>query len=115
MSRRDEPGTVYLLHFDQAVADHARHYIGWASDLEARLADHRQGRGARLMEVLRERGIGWHLARTWEGTRTRGAGDQGPGRGAAAVPGLHSAPQAGGAGPLGVSGTGRQDRTGTGP
>lgn len=71
MSRRDETGTVYLLHFDRPVADHARHYIGWASDLDARLADHRQGRGARLMEVLRERGIGWHLARTWEGTRTR--------------------------------------------
>jgi predicted GIY-YIG superfamily endonuclease len=71
MSRRDEPGTVYLLHFDQAVAEHARHYTGWASDLEARLEDHRQGRGARLMEVVRERGIGWHLARTWEGTRTR--------------------------------------------
>ena len=71
MSRRDEPGTVYLIHFDRPVADHARHYVGWASDLEARLDDHRQGRGARLMEVLRERGIGWHLARTWEGTRTR--------------------------------------------
>jgi predicted GIY-YIG superfamily endonuclease len=71
MSRRDEPGTVYLLHFDQAVAGHARHYTGWASDLDARLEDHRQGRGARLMEVVRERGIGWHLARTWEGTRTR--------------------------------------------
>jgi len=71
VSRRDEPGTVYLIHFDQAVADHARHYVGWASDLDARLDDHRQGRGARLMEVVRERGIGWHLARTWEGTRTR--------------------------------------------
>ncbi|HET9970361.1 MAG TPA: hypothetical protein VFQ68_19160 [Streptosporangiaceae bacterium] len=71
MSRRDEPGTVYLIHFDQPVSDHARHYLGWTSDLDARLDDHRQGRGARLMEVLRERGIGWHLARTWEGTRNR--------------------------------------------
>jgi predicted GIY-YIG superfamily endonuclease len=71
MSRRDEPGTVYLIHFDRPVADHARHYLGWTSDLPARLDDHRQGRGARLMEVVRERGIGWHLTRTWEGTRTR--------------------------------------------
>lgn len=71
MSRRDEPGTVYLIHFDRPLADHARHYLGWSSDLDARLEEHRQGRGARLMEVVRERGIGWHLARTWEGTRNR--------------------------------------------
>ena len=64
-------GTIYLLHFDQPVSDHARHYLGWASDLAARLEAHREGRGARLMEVVKERGIGWHLARTWEGTRDR--------------------------------------------
>jgi predicted GIY-YIG superfamily endonuclease len=64
-------GTVYLLHFDQAVSDHARHYLGWASDLAARLEAHREGRGARLMEVVKERGITWHLSRTWEGTRDR--------------------------------------------
>jgi predicted GIY-YIG superfamily endonuclease len=66
-----EVGTVYLLHFDQAVSGHARHYLGWASDLAARLEAHRAGRGARLMEVCKERGITWHLARTWEGTRAR--------------------------------------------
>ena len=70
MSRKPE-GTIYLLHFDQAVSDHARHYLGWASDLAARLEAHREGRGARLMEVVAERGITWHLSRTWEGTRDR--------------------------------------------
>jgi predicted GIY-YIG superfamily endonuclease len=68
---RHPTGTIYLLHFDQPVSDHARHYLGWASDLAARLEAHREGRGARLMEVCRERGISWHLARTWEGTRDR--------------------------------------------
>ena len=70
MSRHPE-GTIYLLHFDQPVADHARHYLGWASDLDARLEAHREGRGARLMEVCKERGITWHVSRTWEGTRDR--------------------------------------------
>ena len=68
---RHPSGTIYLLHFDQPVSNHARHYLGWASDLAARLEAHRAGRGARLMEVVKERGITWHLARTWEGTRDR--------------------------------------------
>ena len=68
---RGPSGTVYLIHFDQAIADHARHYLGWASDLDARLEAHRAGRGARLMEVCKDRGIGWHVSRTWEGTRDR--------------------------------------------
>lgn len=62
--------TVYLLHFDQPIADHAGHYMGSTADLDQRLADHAEGRGARLMEVCRERGIGWRLVRTWEGDRT---------------------------------------------
>jgi predicted GIY-YIG superfamily endonuclease len=68
---RNRMGTIYLLHFDEPVSNHARHYLGWASDLEGRLDAHRRGHGARLMEVVKERGIGWHVARTWEGTRDR--------------------------------------------
>ena len=63
-------GTIYLLHFDQPYK-HARHYIGWAINLNARLAAHENGRGARLLEVVRNAGIGWQLARTWPGDRTR--------------------------------------------
>lgn len=73
-------GTVYLLHFDRPYgpgagrADgrgSAKHYIGWPSDLDARLAEHAAGRGARLLAVVHAAGIGWALARTWPGTRAR--------------------------------------------
>ena len=63
-------GTVYLLHFDRPYK-HARHYIGWADDLDARLAVHGTRHGARLLAVLRAEGIGWQLARTWPGDRHR--------------------------------------------
>ena len=68
-------GTVYLIHFDKAIGDtsnphgYAQHYLGYTDDLDTRLATHRHGNGARLMEVVSERGIGWQLVRTWEGDR----------------------------------------------
>jgi hypothetical protein len=43
----------------------------WTLDLPARLQEHAAGRGARLMEVVGEAGIGWQLARVWAGTRAR--------------------------------------------
>lgn len=61
-------GTVYLIHFDRPYK-HAAHYVGWTTNLEARLEEHRKGSGARLMEVLKEAGIGWKLAKSWPGTR----------------------------------------------
>ena len=63
-------GTVYLLHFERPYA-HARHYLGWTADLDFRLAEHAAGRGARLLAVITEAGIGFTLARTWPGTRAR--------------------------------------------
>jgi predicted GIY-YIG superfamily endonuclease len=60
--------TVYLLHFDRPYA-HARHYLGYAADLDARLAQHASGNGARLLQVVMEAGISWTLARTWPGGR----------------------------------------------
>ncbi len=65
-----ELGTVYLLHFDRRY-QHAAHYSGWTNNLAARLADHAAGRGARLLAMARQAGIGWRLARTWPGDRTR--------------------------------------------
>jgi predicted GIY-YIG superfamily endonuclease len=65
-----EAGTVYLLHFDQPYG-HARHYCGWTADLDARLAAHARGNGARLIAVINRAGIGYTLARTWPGTRSR--------------------------------------------
>lgn len=67
--QREPPrGIVYLLHFDHPYG-HARHYLGWTQDLQARLHEHRSGRGARLLEVVTQAGIGFQLARTWQGTR----------------------------------------------
>jgi hypothetical protein len=65
-------GTVYLLHFDRPYK-HARHYRGFAEPghLESRIAVHRAGHGARLMAVIKAAGIGFTLARTWPGTRSR--------------------------------------------
>lgn len=67
--------TVYLIHFERPIGDldnprgQARHYLGYTDDLDARLAAHRSGNGARLMEVVKQVGIGWELARTWPGDR----------------------------------------------
>ncbi|MPZ24453.1 MAG: endonuclease [Dehalococcoidia bacterium] len=61
---------LYLLHFDRDLG-HARHYLGYAGDIPARLTAHAAGAGARLTQVARERGIGWTLAATWpNGART---------------------------------------------
>jgi predicted GIY-YIG superfamily endonuclease len=59
-------GTVYLLHLDSKLTGHAGHYMGFTTNLEQRLSDHKGGRTARLMEVARERGVGFKLVRTWE-------------------------------------------------
>jgi predicted GIY-YIG superfamily endonuclease len=60
--------TVYLIHFDRPYC-HARHYLGFADNLAARLNEHSRGDGARLMEVIALAGIGWQVARTWSGDR----------------------------------------------
>jgi len=60
--------TVYLLHF-RTPYKHAKHYLGYASRLDVRLAQHKAGNGARLMEVIHDAGISFVVARTWEGGR----------------------------------------------
>ncbi len=60
--------TIYLLHFSEAYK-HARHYLGFTDDLDARLQAHASGQGARLMEVITDAGIAWQVARTWSGNR----------------------------------------------
>ena len=59
---------VYLLHFQENYK-HARHYLGYADNLSARLAQHKAGNGARLMEVIHDAGISWVVARIWPGGR----------------------------------------------
>ncbi|MCI0389870.1 MAG: relaxase domain-containing protein [Acidobacteria bacterium] len=59
---------IYLVHFDEPYR-HAKHYMGSTLDLRSRLTDHAIGQGARLMEVIKEAGITWQLARVWQGDR----------------------------------------------
>jgi predicted GIY-YIG superfamily endonuclease len=70
---------VYTLHFDPPYRPSpgapayktAKHYTGWAANLEKRLAEHEAGRGARLTQVQLEHGGSWRLAATEPGTRYR--------------------------------------------
>ncbi len=59
---------IYLLHI-QPPYKHARHYLGVAEDLDARLKLHQAGRGARLTQVSIENGCTLKLVRTWSGNR----------------------------------------------
>jgi len=63
-----KPGVVYLIHFSEAYR-HAKHYVGWTNDLDARLKEHADGHGARLLAVLKSAGITWRCVRTWPGGR----------------------------------------------
>ena len=61
-------GDVYLLHFDSPISPGVhtcQQYIGFATDLNRRLEEHAAGRGARLTEVAKERGIRFQVARVW--------------------------------------------------
>lgn len=63
--------TCYLIHFDEPYK-HARHYIGTTNNLPRRIATHKRGeatRSSRLMAAVHDAGIGWTVARTWEGGR----------------------------------------------
>ena len=64
---------VYLLHFATPYR-HARHYVGYSRNRQTfarRREYHRNGTGARLMEVVCGAGIDFTVGRTWqEGDRT---------------------------------------------
>lgn len=64
-------GTIYILHFDAPISDGhtTQHYVGWAADLDARISAHAAGRGARLTQVAKERGIGFEVVASFPGTR----------------------------------------------
>jgi hypothetical protein len=80
-----EQGVVYTLHFDPPYPPYpppgleaerpqiAKHYTGFATDLDARLAEHAAGRGARLTQVQLAAGGSWRLASAEPGTRDREA------------------------------------------
>lgn len=55
---------VYLLHFDPSYK-HARHYLGFANRLDARVEHHRRGTGANLTKHATRAGCEQKLARVW--------------------------------------------------
>lgn len=65
--------TVYLLHFAAPLGNlsnpraQATHYLGWAANLEQRIAQHRAGQGAALTRAAVERGIDFEVVATWPG------------------------------------------------
>lgn len=66
--KEKEVGFLYLLHLSRPYR-HARHYMGWAKDLDRRLEEHRNGTGARLTQVAVQNGIELILAWASRGTR----------------------------------------------
>lgn len=69
--RKPERTYVYLLHFEHPISEHhtAQHYLGFAENLPARIAQHRHGTGSRFCAVAKERHIEFKVARIWEGNR----------------------------------------------
>lgn len=66
-------GTVYLAHLASPLGNPAnpramaQHYSGFTpGPLPIREAEHRAGRGSKLLAAANERGISWEIVRTWE-------------------------------------------------
>lgn len=60
---------VYLLHFETPISPNhtTQHYLGSADDVIARIKKHRDNPDARLLQVAKERGIKFVVARVWTG------------------------------------------------
>ena len=57
---------VYLLHFARPYK-HARHYLGYTSDLNKRLKRHARGDGSPLIKAVIQARIQITLVRVWYG------------------------------------------------
>ena len=66
--RDGQLGTVYVLHLKPAYR-HARHYVGWAQDADARLAEHLAGAGSPLVRAAVRAGVTVTLAARYDGSR----------------------------------------------
>lgn len=63
-----QPGTVYILHFEPAYR-HARHYVGWALDPDARIAAHLAGNASPLVRAAVAAGVQVSVAALLPGSR----------------------------------------------
>src|SRR5215216_2264955 len=66
---------VYLVHLETKLGNPtsphgmAGHYLGTTVDLNRRLAQHRDGTGARMLAAANRLGISYDVVRTWPGGR----------------------------------------------
>ncbi len=66
---------IYLIHFDRPLGNlenvrgTARHYLGYARNIDDRVERHRDGQGSFLMKAVVAAKIGWSVVRTWPGDR----------------------------------------------
>lgn len=60
---------VYLICFGHTPLAHAKHYLGWASNINERIATHRKGgKGCgKLLAAVNKAGIAWRVVRVWPG------------------------------------------------
>lgn len=54
----------YLLHFETPF-HHARHYVGWSSNIALRLRAHEAGNSAKLIHAISVAGIRFQVVRLW--------------------------------------------------
>lgn len=59
---------VYILHFEKPYK-HARHYVGFTTDLDRRQREHTHYCRSPLLKAVRAAGIRWYLAVVFEGGR----------------------------------------------
>lgn len=57
-------GSVYLIHLSRNL-NGARHYLGFSTNVAARLERHKAGRGAPLLKAAAEKKIPFRVVRTW--------------------------------------------------
>jgi predicted GIY-YIG superfamily endonuclease len=58
-------GWLYVLHFDNKLS-HAQHYLGSTQNPTERWTAHATGNGARITEVLHEKGEHWIVAAVYQ-------------------------------------------------
>lgn len=58
-------GEVYVLHFSKRIGtkrQQAGHYIGWSTDADARIREHKAGKGAALTRAAVKQGVTLEVA-----------------------------------------------------
>jgi predicted GIY-YIG superfamily endonuclease len=57
--------SVYLICFSEPY-HHARHYLGYAKNVQSRYEKHKQGTGAKLLRAVNEANISYEIVRVWK-------------------------------------------------